>query len=100
LLQLYNVLVAQGIIALNRVKNIVLSNKKGGSMNLGNFLKTYMLGLISEVNEMLQDVQGKKTVAIKRKILRSLGALVEQADITINNVAPQVSFNSSTASNY
>ena len=49
-----------------------------------------MLGLISEVNEMLQDVQGKKTVAIKRKILRSLGALVEQADIAINNVAPQV----------
>jgi len=101
LLQLYNVLIAQGIIALDRVKNIVLSNNKGGSsMNLGNFLKTYMLGLISEVNEMLQDVQGKKTVAIKRKILRSLGALVEQADIAINNVAPQVSFNSFTASNY
>jgi serine/threonine-protein kinase ATR len=92
LFETYNGLVAQGIVALNRVKNIVVSNKKGGPLttNLGTFLKTYMLGLISEVNEMLQDVQGKKTVSIKRKILRSLGALVEHADIAINNVAPQV----------
>ena len=92
--EIYSVLAAQGILALNRVKNIVVSNKKGGPLttNLGTFLKTYMLGLISEVNEMLQDVQGKKTVSIKRKILRSLGALVEQADIAINNVAPQVLF--------
>lgn len=52
-----------------------------------------MLGLISDINDMLQDVQGKKPVEIKRKILRSLGALVGQIGPIINNVSPQVSSN-------
>lgn len=49
-----------------------------------------MLGLISDINDMLQDVQGKKSVTVKRKILRSLGALVSEIGPAINNVAPQV----------
>ena len=56
----------------------------------GAFLKTYMLGIISDINDMLQDVQGKKSVTVKRKILRSLGALVSEIGPAINNVAPQV----------
>ncbi len=54
------------------------------------FLKTYMLGLISDINDMLQDVQGKKSVVTKQKILRSLGALVQQIGPMINHVSPQV----------
>jgi len=49
-----------------------------------------MLGLISHINDLLQDVQGKKPVAMKRKILRSLGGLIELIGEAINNVAPQV----------
>lgn len=51
-----------------------------------------MLGLMSDINDMLQDVQGKKTVTEKRKILRCLGALVDQIGPAINHVSPQVSF--------
>lgn len=49
-----------------------------------------MLGLISDINDMLQDVQGKKSVDTKKKILRSLGALVQQIGPMINHVSPQV----------
>ena len=49
-----------------------------------------MLGLISDINDMLQDVQGKKSVTVKRKILRSLGALVSEIGPAVHNVAPQV----------
>jgi serine/threonine-protein kinase ATR len=58
--------------------------------DLGAFLKTYMLGLISVINDMLQDVQGKKSVTAKRQILRSLGALVTLIGPSISNVSPQV----------
>lgn len=60
------------------------------AVELGAFLKTYMLGLISVINDMLQDVQGKKTVTSKRKILRSLGALISEIGPAVSNVAPQV----------
>lgn len=49
-----------------------------------------MLGLISEINDMLQDVQGKKSVEMKRRIIRSVGALIEQVGQPISNVSPQV----------
>jgi UME (NUC010) domain. len=58
--------------------------------DLGAFLKTYILGLISVINDMLQDVQGKKSVTVKRQILRSLGALVIQIGPAISSVSPQV----------
>lgn len=51
-----------------------------------------MLGVISEINDMLQDVQGKKSVDMKRRIIRSLGALVELIGHPIHNVSPQVGF--------
>ena len=59
--------------------------------DLGTFLKPWMLGVISNLNDMLQDVQGKKTIAEKRIILRSLGALIVHIGPAISNVAPQVS---------
>lgn len=51
-----------------------------------------MLGVISLMNDMLQDVQGKKSIMVKKQILRGLGALVQQIGPTISNVAPQVCF--------
>lgn len=60
--------------------------------DLGSFLKPWMLGVISDMNDMLQDAQGKKTIAEKRQILRSLGALVVHIGTAISNVAPQVFF--------
>jgi len=56
----------------------------------GAFLKAHVLGLISQVNDMLQDVQGKKGVTVKRRIIRGLGVLILQIGPTITSVAPQV----------
>lgn len=55
------------------------------------FLKGHMLGLVSSMNETLQDVHGKKTTIAKRQIVRSLGALVRLIGSPISKVAPQVS---------
>jgi serine/threonine-protein kinase ATR len=60
--------------------------------DLGSFLKPWMLGVISDMNEMLQDARGKKTIAEKRQILRSLGALIVHIGPAISSVAPQVPF--------
>jgi serine/threonine-protein kinase ATR len=62
------------------------------SETLGEFLKKYLLGIISHINEMLQDVQGKKTISSKQQILRSLGALVLHMGPAISIVAPQACF--------
>ncbi|TFK72010.1 hypothetical protein BDN72DRAFT_869695 [Pluteus cervinus] len=61
-----------------------------GERDLGSFLKSHMLGLITVLNEMLQDVFGKKSLATKRKILRGLGMLVSYIGPSISNVAPQI----------
>lgn len=78
--------------ALNALKKVaeVLHTNGSQSADLGAFLKTYMLGLISHINDMLQDVQGKKPVEVKKKILRSLGVLMVQIGSAVASVAPQV----------
>ncbi|KAJ3891706.1 NUC010 domain-containing protein, partial [Lentinula edodes] len=58
--------------------------------DLGTFLKNYMLGLISHINDMLQDVQGKKSVDAKKKILKSLGVLMTQIGAATASIAPQI----------
>lgn len=58
--------------------------------DLGEFLKTHMLGILSNMNDMLQDIPGKATVEAKQQILRSLGALVSNIGPSITSVAPQV----------
>ncbi|WVO23083.1 uncharacterized protein IAS62_004428 [Cryptococcus decagattii] len=45
--------------------------------DLGAFLKPYMLGVISQLNDMLHDVLGKKSVEYKKKIIRSMGVLIK-----------------------
>ncbi len=66
---------------------------KGRSLplpDLGAFLKTYILGIVSGISDMLQGVQGRKSTDIKRKIVRSIGSLVTFIGGSINIVAPQV----------
>ncbi|KAJ7055002.1 hypothetical protein C8F01DRAFT_1160647 [Mycena amicta] len=58
--------------------------------DLPKFLKTYMLGVVSDVNNMLRDARGKIEVVTKRRILRSLGVLVQLIGPGISNVAPQI----------
>jgi serine/threonine-protein kinase ATR len=60
------------------------------SSDLTAFLKTYMLGVVTYVNEMLRDGRGKISVVMKRKILRSLGHMVKLIGPSISTVAPQV----------
>lgn len=49
-----------------------------------------MLGVMTNITDMLQELQGKKTVATKCMILRSLGAFVGHIGVSISNIAPQV----------
>jgi serine/threonine-protein kinase ATR len=66
---------------------------KGRSLplpDLGAFLKTFILGIVTGVSDMLQGVQGKKSTEDKRKIVRSIGFLVTFLGGSISIVAPQV----------
>jgi len=54
-------------------------------------LNEYLMGVISHLNEVLQDVHGKRSLDVKRKVMRSLGALIEQVGSQVTSVAPQVS---------
>lgn len=49
-----------------------------------------MLGIMSHLNEVLQDVLGKKSVRFKSQVIRSIGALVLQVGHTVSAIAPQV----------
>lgn len=57
---------------------------------VGDFLKPLMLGVISQLNDMLHDVQGRKTVEEKRKIIRSLGVLIAKIGDSMSSFSPQV----------
>lgn len=56
----------------------------------GKFLRTYVLGIISHLSDVLQDVKGKKTLEAKSQILRGFAALIICVGPTVNSVAPQV----------
>ncbi|KAK4688806.1 hypothetical protein P7C73_g1301, partial [Tremellales sp. Uapishka_1] len=60
------------LLAVQKEQN---SDSNGG--DLGAFLKPNMLGVMSHMNDMLHDVQGKKSVSAKRKVIRSLGSLIQ-----------------------
>ncbi|CDZ97128.1 serine threonine-protein kinase atr [Phaffia rhodozyma] len=60
------------------------------ALDLGDFLKPYMLGIISNVNELLQDGQGRKTAQDKIKVIRSLGALMKKIGPTMATFSQQI----------
>jgi len=49
-----------------------------------------MLGIVSNLNEMLQDVHGKKSFPAKKQILCGLEVLIIQIGPDVNEVSPQV----------
>lgn len=58
--------------------------------DLAVFLKPYMLGIMSHLNEVLQDVLGKKSIRFKSQVIRSIGALILQVGHAVSAIAPQV----------
>ncbi|GJJ07321.1 hypothetical protein Clacol_001522 [Clathrus columnatus] len=53
-------------------------------------LGEYLMGVVSHLNEVLQDVHGKKTIAAKQEVMRGLGALIKHVGPQTTTVAPQV----------
>ncbi|KAJ6560264.1 hypothetical protein B0H19DRAFT_1146990 [Mycena capillaripes] len=78
------------IPALKKVEQAMVPEGEVASPDLPAFLKTYMLGVVSHVNEMLRDGRGKISVVMKRKILRSIGLVVKLIGPSISVVAPQI----------
>ncbi|KAI0375920.1 hypothetical protein BV20DRAFT_933352 [Pilatotrama ljubarskyi] len=62
----------------------------GSDEEFAAFLKEHMLGIISSLNDMLQEVHGKQSIESKQKILRSYGEFAKQVGPAISNVAPQI----------
>ncbi|KAF9226785.1 hypothetical protein BS17DRAFT_800749 [Gyrodon lividus] len=73
-----------------RLLSTTQGNRNLPNLDLAALLKTHMLGIVSNMSEMLQDIQGKKTILAKRQILRGLGALITHVGDAIHNIAPQV----------
>ncbi|PFH50130.1 hypothetical protein AMATHDRAFT_145857 [Amanita thiersii Skay4041] len=81
------------VALVNVERSLAPSSTKGRPLPLpevGAFLRVYMLGIFSELSDMLQGVQGKISVGTKRQIIRSIGALVTLIGQPISNVAPQI----------
>jgi serine/threonine-protein kinase ATR len=62
--------------------------------DLATFLKPHILGIMTHLNEVLQEVQGKRSPAYKRQVIRSIGVLVSEVGTPIIAIAPQVSSSS------
>ncbi|KAG8747053.1 serine/threonine-protein kinase M1 [Ceratobasidium sp. 414] len=54
------------------------------------FLMSHMLGIMIHINDVLQDVRGKTTVAQKNQVLRSLGVVIERVGFSCSVVSPQI----------
>ncbi|KAF9462064.1 hypothetical protein BDZ94DRAFT_1283268 [Collybia nuda] len=81
---------AVSVAALRKVERCLAPPSSKNKPDLGAFLKTYMLGVMTNITDMLQELQGKKTVSTKCIILRSLGAFVSHIGAPISNIAPQI----------
>lgn len=53
-------------------------------------MHSYLLGVIVHVNDILQDVHGRKGLAEKKQVLRGLGALLVMMGPSAGTVSPQV----------
>lgn len=83
--------VETAVKALHRAQKEFVKKDKEGDNELGSFLKPHMLGIISQLNERLHDLQGKKSVEEKRKIIRSIEQLIARVGNTMASFSPQVS---------
>ncbi|KAL6309800.1 hypothetical protein BKA93DRAFT_723405 [Sparassis latifolia] len=83
-----------GMQALTKIERCV-SQPRNGSRgtppeNTGAFLKSYMLGIMSHLNDRLQDVQRRRSLDLKRKVLRSLGPFISLIGTAVSGIAPQI----------
>ncbi|KAI0832693.1 hypothetical protein BC628DRAFT_1309839 [Trametes gibbosa] len=62
----------------------------GSEEEYTNYLKEHMLGIITALNDTLQEAHGKQPIESKQKILRSFGEFAKQVGSAINNVSPQI----------
>ncbi|CAE7142760.1 unnamed protein product [Rhizoctonia solani] len=60
------------------------------AVNLPVFLTSHLLGIVMHINDALQDIRGKATVAQKTQMIRSLGVVVGLVGASSSFVSPQV----------
>lgn len=60
------------------------------AVDLPAFLTNHMLGIVIHINDALQDVRGKTSVAQKNQVIRSLGVVIELVGTSCSFVSPQV----------
>lgn len=82
--------VENAVNALNRAHSEFAREKRTTGPDLGSFLKPHMLGIISQLNERLHDLQGKKSVEEKQKIIRSISQLIARVGDSMSSFSPQV----------
>ncbi|EJD01349.1 uncharacterized protein FOMMEDRAFT_111106 [Fomitiporia mediterranea MF3/22] len=80
----------QAIRKVERTLSPPANTRHSSVQHIGIFLKAYMLGIIAQLNDVLQDVQGRKTDDMKRKVLFGLNALIKEVGTSISAVAPQI----------
>ena len=56
------------------------------------FLKDHMHGVVSVLNDSLQDIRYKLTVETKQAIMRGYGSFIQLVGKDINPVGPQVCY--------
>lgn len=81
------------ITPLQALKAIIKVGKILGIQNYtepASLLGEYLMGVVSHLNEVLQDVYGRKIITTKQKVMRGLGVLIRYTGPQINTVAPQV----------
>ncbi|KAI0751060.1 hypothetical protein C8Q80DRAFT_1099585 [Daedaleopsis nitida] len=68
----------------------VLQGDAERSVEVSAKLKDQMLGIITTLNDMVQEVREKKTPESKQKILRSFGEFARRVGKDVSNVGPQI----------
>lgn len=82
----------QALKSLARVERTTWNAKQHGKMprDLATFLKPHILGIMTYLNEVLQDVQGRRSPEYKKQVVRSIGELIKKIGSPISAIAPQV----------
>ncbi|KAG6335950.1 hypothetical protein ID866_3139 [Astraeus odoratus] len=75
--------------ALRKIFRIMSSEGDSGP-DPALLLKKHMLGIVSNINDKLQDVHGKEPIPSKIRIIRGLGAFIKHIGDAIHTVAPQI----------
>jgi serine/threonine-protein kinase ATR len=79
--------------ALRKVERLLAGETNEGcstDVDLSPFLTANMLGIVSDLNDMLQDHHGKKSFSAKKQIIRGLKALIIQVGPDVHGISPQV----------